>query len=194
MFPDTSNVGPVFIQDAPDFNKTVTVISDFRTTSFIARGGDEQRARRRQRPRYSINYILGALTLAQFTLRRANSLLELQAPIVIPIWTHPYALSSMTDANTAEFLISLSRKKFKLGSYAYFVQPGKVSTFRLITAVNSTSLSLHASTAYPTGAIPAFTVGAQVYPCILGRRTDDTTAFTFNRVIQTDEAIAAEEL
>jgi len=193
-FLDSSNVGPVFIQDAPDFNKTMTVVTDFRTTSFVARGGDEQRARRRQRPRYSINYILTALDLAAFTLRRANSLRELQAPVVIPIWTHPYTLSSMTTVNTAEFLIGLSSKKFKVGSYAYFVQAGKVSTFRLITAVNSTSLTLHATTAYPTGAIPAFTVGAQVHPCILGRRTEDSTSFSFSRVNQTDESLYAEEL
>lgn len=193
-FPDSSNFGAVFIQDAPDFNKTITVIANFRTTAFIARGGDEQRARRRQRPRYSINFMLSALDLAAFTLRRANSLLELRAPVVIPIWTHPYTLSSMTSVNAAEFLIPLARKKFKVGSYAYFVQAGKVSTFRLITAINSTSLTLHATTAFPTGAIPAFTVGAQVYPCILGRRTDDATSFNFNRVNQTDEAIACEEL
>jgi hypothetical protein len=193
-FPDTSNVGAVFIQDSPDFNKPITVTTDFRTTSFTARGGGEQRSRRRLRPRYSINYMLTALNLAAFTLRRANTLLELQAPIVIPIWTHPYTLSSMSDANTAALGLALASKKFKVGSYAYFVQTGKVSTFRLITAVNSTSLSLHATTAYPTGTIPGFTAGALVYPCILGRRTDDASTFTLSRVTQTDEMIAAEEL
>lgn len=160
----------------------------------MSRRGDEQRARRRQRPRYSINYMLSALDLAAFTLRRANTLIELISPIVIPIWTHPYVLSSMTDADTAEFLLPMAHKKFKVGSYAYFVQAGKVSTFRLITAINVSSISLDHTAAFPTGTIPSFTVGAQVHPCIVGRRTDDTTAFTLSRVTQTEEVIAAEEL
>lgn len=188
--PDTSSVSPVFIEWQPDFAKKIIVTADWKTSISTSQNGGEQRARWRLRPRYTIDYTIAALSIAEFSKRRSSYITELQSPVVVPIWTHNYALSSMSDVNTAQLGISLTNKKFKLGSYAYFVDPtGSLATcFRVITAVNSTSLSLAA------GSHPNYVAGALVYPCIVGRHKATGGGFDLVRAHQSDELISIEEL
>lgn len=192
--PDTTTLAKVFIEDAPDFAKQISLTSVYRTTSFTSRAGGEQRARRRNRPRFSISYTLSDMNFAESSLRRSKAIRELQSPVVVPIWTDFETLDSMTDPDTAELVVALAARKFKAGSYAYFVQDSLVSTFRLITAVNATSLALSDIEFIPTGSLPEFTAGARVYPCILGMRTENNANFTLSRFDQTTEQISIDEL
>ena len=125
---------------------------------------------------------------AEFSLRRSNVITELQAPVVVPIWTDEFGLLEMQSANVSLLDATLAKKRFKIGSYAYFEQSGKTSTFRKITNIASNALTFEAAS------VPAFTAGATVYPCILGMRPKDGAAFVMQRLDETDEMINIEEL
>lgn len=188
MISDSSTVTPKFIQEQPDWSKPVSVSFDFNTSVAEATGGGRQRARWRKQPRYAMAYTVAAMTAAEFTVRRSALIGELASPLVVPIWPDEFTLASMTSTHVANLGETLSKKKFKVGSYAYFVQSGLTSTFRKITIVGSSSLTFEAAS------VPVFTAGATVYPCILGQRPKDGSAFMLNRVDETDEQIAIEEL
>lgn len=193
-FPDSTTLSPAFIEDAPDWGQPVSVATTHRTEIITSRMGGEQRARKRQRPRYSIAYRLSALNIQEHSLRKAKSLKELGRPVCVPIWTAWLALTSMTTVDRAELTVALALKKFKVGSWAYFTQAGKVSTFRRIVAVGATFIDLHASDSFPVPPIPAFTAGARVYPCVLGMRVQSQAAATKMRLNSTDELVSVAEL
>jgi len=193
-FPDSSSLAPVFIDSEPDWGQPISVLTQHFTDIQSAREGSEQRARRRVRPRYSISFIVPGLATLDYSIRKAKALKEVGRPVVVPIWTAWLALSSMTTVDRAALGVTLALKKFKAASWAYFVQAGKVSTFRRITAVGSNFIDLHATDAFPVPPIPAFTAGAAVYPCVLGRRAENSCPFIHQRVNLTDEPIFAEEL
>lgn len=188
MITESSTVAPKFIELQPDWSRPVNVATDYSTSVAESESESRQRARWRQHPRYALSYTIAAMTTAEFTSRRSAIIGELQAPLVVPIWTDEFELASMTSTHVANLGESLAKKKFKVGSYAYFVQTGKVSTFRKILDVSGTSLTFEAAT------VPVFTNGATVYPCIVGQRTRDGAAFTANLVSETDEQISIEEL
>lgn len=186
---DTISVTPVFLESQPDWGKPMLLTASYKTTVATATNGADQRARWRLRPRYSFAYSISALTPAEFTARRSKMIQELGAPVVCPIWTDNYVLTSMSGGNnTANFADTLTQKKFKKDSYAYFIQ-GSSTYFRKITSVNTTSLTLAAD-----GSAPSFTAGTLVYPCIFGTRPKTKGGFVFNRVNQTDENIFIQEL
>lgn len=186
MISDSSNVSPVFIQEAPDWSKPVVVSFDFLTTIAEARNEGRQRARWRKQPRYSISYEVPAQTLAEFTVRRAAIIGELRAPLVCPIWTDWHELDSVAG-NNFTLTASVTKKKFKVNSYAYIVQ-GDNKAFRKITGIAGAVLT------FQSGTFPTFTAGATVYPCIVGFRPKDGNAFTQRLPDSTDEAITVEEL
>lgn len=185
---DSSNIAPKFIEAQPDWSKPVQVISSFRTTVAESRNDGRQRARWRGKPRYAIAYSVSALTIAESSLRRSQAVGELKAPVVVPVWTDAFTLDAMTSTHVADLGESLTKKRFKVGSYAYFVQTGKTSTFRKITAISGETITFEAAT------VPVFTNGATVYPCIKGIRQKGSASFTALMIDQTDEAIAIEEL
>ena len=125
MITESSTVPPKFIELQPDWSKPVNVSFDFSTSSAEAQSESRQRARWRKQPRYALSYSLSALTTAEFTARRSAIIGELQSPLVVPIWTDEFELDSMTSTHVADLGESLTKKKFKVGSYAYFVQTGK---------------------------------------------------------------------
>lgn len=188
MIPDTTTVKPRFIDEQPDWNKPVSVVFNFSTSVAESELETRQRARWRQQPRYAISYTVSAMTAAEFAVRRSAIIAELAAPLVVPIWTDQFELVSMTSANVADLGEALAKKKFKVGSYAYFTQDGLTNTFRKITTITDDTLTFEAAT------VPVFTAGAIVYPCILGERPKDGAAFTLNRVDESDEVITVEEL
>lgn len=194
-FNDSTVLSPVFIDSECDWGKPVLVIARHRTDIQTMREGSEQRARRRARPRYATSFMLSGLPTLDFAQRRAKALKELGRPVVVPIWPAPLTLVSMPNADQASFNpTTLALKKFKVGSWAYFVQTGNVSTFRKITGIGSTFLDLHATDAFPVPPIPAFTAGALVYPCVLGRRFDNAAAFEAQRLNVSNEEVSVEEL
>ena len=186
---DSNSVTPRFFESQPDWERQIVVSTNYKTTMATATNGAAQRARWRNRPRYTISFSISGMTTAEFSLRRSKLIQEMNAPVVCPIWPDFYSLSSMSGGNnTANLGIALATKKFKVNSYAYFIQ-GSTTYFRKITAVNSTSLTLLAD-----GSAPTFTAGALVYPSIFGIRATTKSGFELKRVNQTDETILIEEL
>jgi len=188
MISDSSTATPVFIEVKPDWQKPVQVVTAFRTTIAETRNEGRQRARWRGSPRYSITYLSTALTIAEHGLRRAELLGELKAPLVCPIWPDAFALDSMLSTHVADLGESLAKKRFKVGSYAYFEQAGNVSTFRKIASISGTTITFEAAS------VPVFTSGATVYPCVVGFRPKNSAAFVSNKIDQSDEAVSVEEL
>ena len=180
---------PQFIEEEPDWSKPVTVESSWQTAIQSVRDGSEQRARRREHPKHRLAYTVAAMNTQRFAVRRAKSILEQGAPLVVPIWCDPFTALGTAEPgiDTVQLDEDLELARFKAGSYAYFVQAGKVSTFRLLTAVSADNLTLAA------GGSETFTPGATVYPCILGFPTDGST-FAAQKLDDTDEQIAVEEL
>lgn len=195
-FPDTTNQTPRFIEDSPDFSKPINLDQVWVTEIMVARNGGEQRASRRFQPLYRLGYATGALSPAEFTLRRARSIREIGAPVVVPIWVNPISISSIAANQFDPSIGGLSpyQRKFKINGYCYFVETGKVSTFRLITGVTSGTVNLHATIGSPPPTFPTFTTAAVVYPCIFGTRTNNGIAFDLVRVDSTDETFSIEEL
>lgn len=188
MINDSSNVAPKFIEAQPDWSKPIQVVVSYKTSVAETRNEGKQRARWRQKPRYAIAYAVSSLSVAESSLRRTQIIGELQAPVVVPIWTDEFTLDSMLSTHVADLGESLAKKKFKVGSYAYFVQSGKVSTFRKIASMSGDTITFEAAS------VPVFTAGASVYPCIRGFRKKNSAMFTAQMIDQTDEAIAVEEL
>lgn len=191
--PDTTTAAVVFIDNAPDWSKKIQTVAKHKTTIATATNGAEQRARWRNRPRYSINYTISGLSSAEFSLRRSQYIQELQSPIVVPIWTDSYAIAvTMTDANVVDLGIDLDNKKFKAGSYIYFEPVAPF--FRKIVSVNGTQLTLAAGSTLPGNTSPLSLSGVLVYPCILGMHKQTDGGFDMKRANQTDEIFFIEEL
>ncbi len=188
MIPDTTTVTPKFITEQPDWSKPVNVTFDFNTSVAEATGQGRQRARWRQQPKYAIAYTVAALTVSEFSVRRSAIIGELAAPLVCPIWTDEFVLLAMASANVADLGETLTRKKFKVGSYACFMQTGLATTFRKIVSISGTTVTFEAAS------VPSFTAGATVYPCIVGERAKSGTGFNLNKIDDTDELISVEEL
>ena len=185
---DSTTITPKFIETLPDWGKPVQVVAGFRTSISETRNDGRQRARWRGKPRFAISYAVSALTILESSLRRSQLIGELQAPVVVPIWTDAFILDSMISTHVADLGESLSKKKFKPGSYAYFVQTGNTSTFRKIVSISGETITFEAAS------VPVFTSGATIYPCIKGYRPKNSAAFTAMMIDQTDEAISVEEL
>lgn len=181
---------PQFLAEPPDWSKPVSVETAWATNIMEARDGSEQRSRRRDKARFRLAYTLAALNIGQFSVRRAKSLLEQAAAVVAPVWTDEFTLEGAsvgTGAATADLGESLTLQKFKVGSYAYFQQAGKTSTFRRILAVDGDTLDLAA------GGADTFTAGATVIPCILGLPAEGAN-FQLAKLDDSDEAVVIEEL
>jgi hypothetical protein len=195
-FPDSQNVAPVFIEDAPDYGLLITVEMAFETAITVARESGEQRAMKRMAPLVSHAYKRSALGAAEFSRQKANLIEQVGAPIVIPVWTDGLPLSSMPTIDSANMggAAVLDTEKFKVGSWAYMVQAGKVSTFRKILSMAAGVITFTALDIYPVTGVTNFTAGATVYPCILGMHSQDSAALIANKVEESDQVIGIEEL
>lgn len=181
---------PQFLEEQPDWAQPVTLENAWATEIQEARDGSEQRSARREKPRYRIEYAIAALSVGAFSQRRAKSLLEQAAAVVVPIWTDPHtSAGTVTTAagQTVTLGSGMDAKKFKVGGYCYFVQSGKTSIFRLITAVGTTTITVAA------GGTVSFTSGAEVYPCLTGLPSQGSS-FLLSKLDDNQEAVAIEEL
>lgn len=183
-----STDSPAFLQTKPDFEQGVGVTLAFATQVMPNDEAGEQRAKFRNRPRNAIDYAIDSMGVAEFSARRSAALQELGKAVVVPMWPLYETLSSLTGADTANFAASIASRLFRPGGYAYFEQAGKVSTFRRIVSIGSTTLVLHATDAYPVPPIPVFTAGALVYPCVFGEHTDGV-GWQASRLDSTDERV-----
>ncbi len=194
MLATSDSQTPVFIEQKPDWGQNVNFDITFNTIVTRNRIGGEQRGNRRSRPAYGLDYQQSNLDIENYAAEKARTLKALGAPLVVPIWPRWFTLLEMSTVNRALFTASIARKPFKPGQYAYFVQDGLVSTFRLITAVGDTTIDFDASAAYPGPSIPAFTSGASVYPCIFGSNKDNAAGFKLARVNASNRIVSVEEL
>ncbi len=112
MITESSTVLPKFIEVQPDWSRPVNLATDYNTSIAESESESRQRARWRQQPRYSFSYFVSAMTTAEFSARRSAAISELQAPLVVPIWTDEFELASMTAANVANLGETLTKKKF----------------------------------------------------------------------------------
>lgn len=185
--PDSTTQALVFLEEQPDWKKPVTPTTVYTSTVWKSRGQGEQRARWRERPRYSIAYFLTGLGLAGFSARRIKALSEVGSPVVCPIWTDKHLVTNGSAADAPVLDADLSTRKFKPGSYAYFVEPGGATYFRAIVSISGTVLTLATGHA-------AAPNGTACYPCIVGERKDGKASFTLNQLDASDEAVEVTEL
>ena len=182
-----TTVTPQFLEEPPDWSQPVVVETTWATETATARDGTEQRTRRRAQPRHRIEYTLAALNIREFSVRRAKSLLEQAATVVVPVWTDPFTLASAvtTGESDADLGEALALTRFKVGGYAYLTD-GSLAAFRRITAIDGETLTLAAGTG-------TFASGATAYPCITGMAASGAV-FTPDKLDDTGESIAIEEL
>lgn len=174
-----------FIEEQPDWSRRVLLEASYKTPILSARTAREQRGARLRKPKLALAYTIAAMNLAEFTVRRMKSLLEQQATVVVPVWPDAYTLVSLAGGTAADLGQPLAKKRFKVGSYAYFLQGG-VSEFRAITAISGNTLTVAAGS-------QTFTAGAEVWPCIVGVQREGS-AFLFALTTEAEENIAVEEL
>lgn len=169
-YPDSSTIGPLFIEVEPDWSENVTVEGRCQTLITMSSSSGEQRSRKRYQPAFAMNYTVKGLSPIAFSQWRSKLTQYQRAPIVIPVWTDEMTLGSMPTVNSANLGSDLTLEKFKIASWAYMVQAGKVSTFRKITAIAGAVLTFAAigTAVYPATGVNTFTAGALVYPCIVG--------------------------
>lgn len=166
---DSISATPVFVDSEPDWSQDVKVIQKWSTDVQSAFSGAEQRARRRVAPRWETIFEVRLQPLP-FSVIRSRMQAELQAPVVVPIWTRYEGLSGIAS-NVATLDAAITKSPFKVGSYAYFVESGKTSVFRRITAKGTSTITLASgNAAWPDITPPTYTSAAIVYPCILGLR------------------------
>ena len=175
-WPDSTNQSHVFVDDPPDWARDVRVIQSWKTDILTAFSGAEQRARRRSEPLYEQSF--ETIELAQpFTVIRKRMLEEASAPIVVPLWSRwQDFVSLVSDVLTLDS--DLTKSPFRVGSYVYFVESGKTSVFREITAKSGATVTLvTGNAAYPDITPPTYTTAADVYPCIVGMRLENQGEF-----------------
>jgi hypothetical protein len=175
-WPSSVNQTHVFVDDPPDWAKDVVSIQVWRTDILTAFSGAEQRARRRNEPRYDIMFETEELDQS-FTVIRSRMLKEMGAPVVVPIWTRPQTFVSLV-ADVLTLDVDLTKSPFRIGSYVYFVESGKTSVFREIEDKSGATVDLvTGNAAYPNITPPTYTTAAKVYPCIVGIRSDNVADF-----------------
>lgn len=186
----------------------------FSTSIYGSRDGTEQRAKRRGKPLLSLAFTVSGFTIGEFAIRSVRGRSELLAPIVVPIWPCYVTLLTMGTTNQARFDVGVNPdkfnvNKFKVGSWAYFVESGKTSVFRQVTSVvpayesggeivygyiDLQSGNGKSGWAGTSTAVPSYAAGAKVYPCIVGMRKGNEIVFNNETIDQNSEMISVEEL
>jgi hypothetical protein len=127
--------------------------------------------------------------------RRLAALREMAGAVVLPLWTLPETFESVVSETVTLDVVSLAKTAFQIGGYAFFDQDGLASVFRVITAIGVDSITLAAgNAAYPEIAVPSYTAGALVYPCIIGQRNDNTLDGRMAGLEAAEEILYVQEL
>ena len=191
---DTTTQAAVFILDEPDFSREIEFSMQFVTDISTTHSDVEQRAKRRLSPKYGTAFAIGPFDSDSWPRRKSRLLSELGAPVVVPIWIRPVDfVSELSDVVTVG--IDVSKREFRVGSYALFRESGLDSVFRKITAVGTTTITFETgNAAFPVQAVPAYTSAAEVFPCILGLRKDNEGESINRNPTSTRENIRVEQL
>lgn len=190
---NTTDATPAFITVEPDWSLPVRMWVTFKTSVQRSRNGVEQRNSDRSNPLYAIGYGRNH-SASEWPARKVSLMAELSAAVVVPIWVRGDGFVSEVS-NVVTLDVTTVRSPFKVGSYAYFVEVGKTSVFRLITAVSGLTITLASgNAAYPDIAVPTYSSAADVYPCIVGLRKDNSAGWAEDQVDQVAEDILVEEL
>lgn len=181
-----------YIQQQPDWGTPVVAVMKWRTDLTQSFDNTEQRARRMIAPKWSINYAVNGLSVAQWSVRRAALMGEAGNLVAMPLWPFPevFSTDSATQVTLGRVTATLA---FKKGGLAYFYEAGLDATFRQIDDVGVDTLTLATGAIYPAVSIPSYTAAAVVYPCIYGFRGEAAQA-SFERHNSTMEIIAVEEV
>jgi hypothetical protein len=178
-----------FLEDEPDWGQDVLLTLNFFTLIFGARNSAEQRARKRFLARFDLGYTLTGLDIGDYSTRRADSMRELGGPIVVPLWPLETTLTTFVDAST---ITIPSVRGFKVNSFAYFTQDGLPSAFCRIVSVGD-NIGLDLTQSFPI-ALPAYTAGALVYPCVIGMHGQNSAAFIHHSINNSDQTVSVSEL
>lgn len=185
--PDTENLAPLFITDAPDWAEGVEMIVSWPTTINGARSGLEQRTRGRLTPRFSTSFTLAALSAAEYASRRTRAHTEVATAIIVPLWPIQYAFVSKAGQVITLNLTALASDNLITGEWIYITH-SSTNTFHLITAVSGATLTV-------TGGISGgFDGSARVYPCLNGTRMEGKALFEAAHLQSIDEKISIEGL
>jgi hypothetical protein len=171
--PDTTTEAAVFLIDEPDFSREIEFTMQFVTDISSSHSDVEQRAKRRLSPKYQIAFTIGPLDSDGWPMRKSRMIRELGAPVVVPIWIRPVGFTSeASDVVTVD--TNISKREFRVGSYALFREAGLSTVFRKITAIGATTITCETgNAAFPDITVPSYTSAAEVFPCILGLRNDN---------------------
>lgn len=181
--PNSETRATLYITDPPDWSLGVVLTPNFMTEVYRAYDGTEQRLSRRVVPRYEQNYTLAALSTPQFSVRRARAMLETQTVVVVPIWSLRFVAASHSGG-VITFSEDVSQE-FRAGYPVYIEDDGAVIGFWNATVVNGTQVTVDVS----TNPIPTISSVADFYPCIYGKRKDQTGTFNFLDVAGANETI-----
>jgi hypothetical protein len=170
---DTTTAAAVFLIDEPDFSREIEFSMQFVTDISSSHSDVEQRSKRRLSPKYEIAFSIGPLDSDGWPMRKSRMIRELGAPVVVPVWIRPVGFTSeAADVVTVD--TNIAKREFRVGGYALFREAGLATVFRKITAIGATTITcVTGNAAFPVVAVPAYTGAAEVFPCILGLRSDN---------------------
>jgi hypothetical protein len=195
MYRNTFEADHVFVTDQPDWSQPVRYWETWETAIQVSKNNTEQRNSRRSRPLYSIAYAIRGMNTLDWGTRRMAALREMASAIVVPLWTVPETLDSVLSDTVTLTVASLAKTAFQVGGYAFFEQSGLASVFRVITAIGTDTITLASGNAvFPDIAVPSYTSGALVYPCIIGQRNENSLDSRMAGLEAAEEILYVQEL
>lgn len=192
--PNSITGDPIFNEVQPDWSKDVDYVVSWETAISSGFDGAEQRARLLSSPRYQLTFRADGTSIPSYSIRRASAELELGRPVVVPLWPRPSTLSSLA-AQVATISGPPSKRPYKVGSFAYFVEDGLTSVFAEILALDATTITIAAgNAAFPDTTVPAYTSAAIVYPCIISSYKSNQADFEDVNVLEKSLIMSFSEL
>ena len=195
MIPDSTNQTLLYVTDKPDWGAPYTFEAEHVTLINRSRNGSEQRARMRNKPRYSMAYQIAAMTRAEFTVRRALAIKRLGTTMAVPLW-HAWeqgknVISTALEVDSDD---DMRLRAFKAGGLVYLEQTGFTATFCRIVTVAELVITIAAGNAEsPEIAVPAYTA-PRLYPVIIGTAEDNSAKFMATDLSRTTQMFGVTEL
>lgn len=184
MIPDTTSAREYW-SERPDWGEAYSFGLEFVTNVTATKDGSEQRARRRNKPRYRITYSITGIKVAKLSVYRARFMRLVSRPVSVPIWHVSETLNgilgdqiSLTTGNG----LFVKQSPFKAGGLIYFTHPTFGDCWRrIVSTQGETVINLKPGNAeFPNAPMPAYPAGTRAYPVIDG--LIDTEASRFNSV------------
>lgn len=204
--PHTKDGNYKFITNEPDWSTGMVVRQSWETGILVHRDESEQRFRKQKNPKMATDYSLSDLSAADFSVRRAAILQELDKLVIVPIW--PFEMPSPSTMATYQIdwssyggTAALYAAGFRVDGWVYLEQSGLASIFMKITGISNPSgtdsritLSNSGSDKFPNITIPTYTTSVIVRPCISGMRQQNSFSSQQNDIGFNEEFVSVEEL